>query len=211
MKEIRPVAKSEIKEALANNAWDLGNQVLYNLCSKHPFHKTDQEVIAKIWLIGRSYAAAIERHKIKGLKLTGDNFYAKRVAPKIKRRKIDKWFAQLKKEPTPENIIEIHSKLTQLFYEISKLEKRSLASKYLHFHRRHLFFMFDSRSITAIRKVTPSGEKQLPNISPAEFDSDYLKFYRRCLWLQQDLKRRFGRKFTPREIDKILLHIEEKL
>jgi hypothetical protein len=43
--------------------WDLGNSVLYDLCRKHPSHKTADEILAKVWLIGRSYAASIERRK----------------------------------------------------------------------------------------------------------------------------------------------------
>ncbi len=59
------ISKDDVEKALSNTAWDLGNQVLYDLCSKHPFHKTPQEIIAKVWLIGRSYAAALERRKNK--------------------------------------------------------------------------------------------------------------------------------------------------
>jgi hypothetical protein len=206
---MKKISEREIKKALAKNAWDLGNKALYKLCSEHPLHKKDQEIIAKIWLIGRSYAAAIERHKSKSSDAKGDKFYERKVAPKIRRSEIDKWFAQLKKNPIAENAIETHSKLTELFYEISELEKRSLASKYLHFHRPDLFFIFDSRSVAAIRKVTPRGGKQLPSLSPKESDKDYASFYRRCLWLKIDLQKRFRRKLSPRQIDKVLLYIAD--
>ena len=137
---MRKITKQEIDKAIAKSAWDLGNKVLYKLCSERPLHKTDQEIIAKIWLIGRSYAAAIERHKSKSSDSKGDKFYERKVAPKIRCSKIDKWFTRLKRDPKAENAIELHSKLTGLFYEISELEKRSLASKYLHFHQPDLFF-----------------------------------------------------------------------
>ena len=102
MKEIRQITKLEINEALANTSWDLGNKVLYDLCSTYPFHKTDQEIIAKIWLIGRSYAAAIERRKNKDLDAAGDLFYEDKVTPAIKRSGIDDWFAlQTRKRMTP--------------------------------------------------------------------------------------------------------------
>ena len=56
------ITAQEVVAALKKNrVWDLGNKVLYDLCSSYPYHKTDEEIIAKIWLIGRSYAAAIER------------------------------------------------------------------------------------------------------------------------------------------------------
>jgi hypothetical protein len=208
MKEIRPIAKSEIEEALANSAGDLANQVLYDLCSGHPFHKTDQDIIAKVWLIGRSYAAAIERRKNKSSDAPGDMFYETIIAPKIRNSEIDGWLSLLKSEPIPKNAIEIHYKLMALFCEISGHQNRSLASKYLHFHQPDLFFILDSRSVAAIRRVTPRTHKEPSNLSTKETDKDYANFYSRCLWLQENLQTQFGRKLSPREIDKILLHIE---
>jgi len=206
---MRKITKQEIEKSLANDAWDLGNQVLYDLCSQHPLHKSDQEIIAKIWLIGRSYAAALERRKNKNSDLLGDLFYEDKAAPKIKSSEIDSWLNSLKDDSIPEKAIEIHSKLTKLFFDISELKKRSLASKYLHFHRPDLFFIYDSRSVAAIRKITPSAEKELPSLSPKKSDKDYASFYWRCLWLKKDLQKRFRRKLSPRQIDKILLYITD--
>jgi hypothetical protein len=206
---MKEITEREIFEALKKNrVWDLGNKVLYDLCSSNPHHKTDQEIIAKIWLIGRFYAAALERRKNKSSDSAGDLFYEDKAAPKIRKSKIDDWFARLKKESTPTNAIETHAKLTKLFYKITKLEKRSLASKYLHFHFKNLFFIYDSRSVAGIRKVTPSAKK-LPNLSPKESDKEYANFCRRCLWLQNDLQVRLRRNLSPREIDKVLLYIAD--
>ena len=41
--------------------WNLGNEMLYQLCRDYPDHKAPEVITAKVWLIGRSYAAAIER------------------------------------------------------------------------------------------------------------------------------------------------------
>src|ERR1035437_7905224 len=129
------ITKRIIDEALKKNrVWDLGNKVLYDLCHKHPLHQKHDEIIAKVWLIGRSYAAAIERRKNKNSDSQGDKFYEKIVGPKIRNKGIDKWFAWLKKQPTPTNAIKTHFKLMGLFAEISDHKNRSLASKYLHFH-----------------------------------------------------------------------------
>jgi hypothetical protein len=206
---MRNISKKEIEKALTNDAWDLGNQVLYDLCFQHPFHKSHQEIIAKVWLIGRSYAAALERRKNKSPDSVGDLFYEDKAAPKIKSSEIDSWLNSLKDDSIPERAIEIHAKLTNLFFDISELEKRSLASKHLHFHVPDLFFIFDSRAMAAIRKVTPSAEKSLPSLSPKESDSCYANFYSRCLWLQENIREQIGRKPSPREIDKILLHISD--
>ncbi|MCU0784160.1 MAG: hypothetical protein MUF81_08985 [Verrucomicrobia bacterium] len=207
---MRNITKLEIEKALANDAWDLGNQVLYDLCSQHPLHKSHQEIIAKVWLIGRSYAAALERRKNKSSDSVGDLFYEDNAAPKIKSSGIDSWLNSLKDDSIPEKPIEIHAKLTKLFFDISELEKRSLASKYLHFHKPNLFFIFDSRAREAIRKVTPGAEKSLPSLSPKESDSCYANFYGRCLWLQEYIRGQIGRKPSPRDIDKILLHISDR-
>jgi hypothetical protein len=206
---MRNLTKEEVVKALANDAWDLGNQVLYDLCSQYPQHKSQKEILAKIWLIGRSYAAALERRKNRSSDSIGDLFYEDKAFPKIKNSEIDRWIGSLKDNSKPEESIEAHFKLTKLFHEISELEKRSLASKYLHFHQPNLFFIYDSRAVKAIRQITPANEKQLPNLLPIEKDTEYLKFFRRCLWLRDELENKLERKPSPREIDKILLVVAD--
>ncbi|MBS4023649.1 MAG: hypothetical protein KGZ79_14730 [Dethiobacter sp.] len=51
----------KIKKAQEQNLWDFGNSVLYEMCQRAPQHTNEDEIIGKIWLIGRSCAAAIER------------------------------------------------------------------------------------------------------------------------------------------------------
>ncbi len=41
----------------------VGNGILYDMCKKYPRHNNESEIIAKIWIIGRSYAASIERNR----------------------------------------------------------------------------------------------------------------------------------------------------
>ena len=57
------LTQGDIDHALEPSPWDLGNQVLYSLCLDHPYHTDGAAIIAKFWLIGRSYAAAIERRR----------------------------------------------------------------------------------------------------------------------------------------------------
>src|SRR5437762_51878 len=61
--------------------WRLGNQALYDLCRKYPRHVDDAEIIAKVWLIGRTYAASIERGKgnAVGANVSNDRFYTDHV------------------------------------------------------------------------------------------------------------------------------------
>jgi len=55
------------RRAIDDTIWDTANGILYGLCRKYPGHTDDAIIVAKLWLIGRSYAAAIERgaHNLK--------------------------------------------------------------------------------------------------------------------------------------------------
>ena len=80
-----------VQKALDNySVWDLGNQVLYRLCRDHPGHTECNVIIAKVWLIGRSYAVSVERRHKETIR--GDAFYDQHLAPKIKSENIDAWF-----------------------------------------------------------------------------------------------------------------------
>ena len=205
------INKKAIDIALGGRVWDLGNKVLYDLCRKHPYHNDTSEVIAKVWLIGRSYAAAIERRKNKS-KFRGDDFYIDVVAPNIINSNIDIWFDNLKKvneinRKTLALILKTHLEITKLFTEISQLQKRSLASKYLHFHFPKLFYIYDSRTLGAlykISKITGRAEK-----SKYLSDNEYRKLFEKCLSLRKYVYDNHGYKLTPRQIDNLLLYIHE--
>lgn len=57
------LTKRDVDLAKADDIWTLGNETLYKLCRDYPEHKTDKAIAAKIWLIGRAYAAAVEAEK----------------------------------------------------------------------------------------------------------------------------------------------------
>lgn len=207
------ITEDDIDYALGPNPWDLGNKVLYTLCQTHPKHYTNDAIIAKIWLIGRSYAAAIERRKNVGE--NSDNFYEITVADKIKKSKLDDWLDSLPKQivdPWQDlgSVISIHKRLMDLFHDLTGLDKRALASKYLHFHRPDLFFIYDSRAKEAIVKVTPRLIK-IKDIKAKDLDSEYHKFCRRCQFLHDSISIIHGKNLTPRQIDKILLRISNKI
>lgn len=71
-----------IRDAISKAAGEFGDQVLCDMCRTNPNHKQDQILIGKIWLIGRTYAAAIERQKTTEGTL-GDAFYEIVVATEI--------------------------------------------------------------------------------------------------------------------------------
>ncbi len=209
------VEQVDIDYALNPTPWDLGNQVLYDMCAAHPQHTTHQEAVSKVWLIGRSYAAAIERRKNK--KNESDKFYEKTVGPKICRSDLDNLLSNLPTSPADPiasvtNAIRTHKKVTDLFNWFTEMEKRSLASKYLHFHRPDIFFIYDNRAKTAINKLTPDCRYiDCINIPEAERDECYYKFCVRACWLIQNIKDTFQQMLTPRQIDKMLLNVHRRI
>ena len=210
MNETITFHKRYLKYAKATNPWELGNQVLYDLCSKFPSHKNDSEIIAKIWLIGRSYAASVERRKNKSNK-DEDNemFYENIVAPTMRKSKLDRYLSRINTEKriTKSNIgdiLETHKYLVDLFESITKLNKRSLASKYLHFHYPHLFYIFDSRAVASLRKVIKAKTIKEDSLI---CDSQYASFFRKAFTLNNYIEDNHKVHLSPRELDKILLWI----
>jgi hypothetical protein len=209
------VEQSDIDYAKNPTPWDLGNQVLYDMCSEHPEHTTSEEVVSKIWLIGRSYAAAIERRK--NSKDGSDDFYEEIVGPTISASNIDTLLSNLPACPADPVVnlavtITTHKKITVLFESITGMEKRSLASKYLHFHRPDLFFIYDSRAQTAISKLTPDC-RYIDCVSLPENKKDelYYKFCMRMRWLRKSIEDNYKEKLTPRELDKVLLVVHKRI
>ena len=136
------IPKNSIFDALKNSSWDLGNEVLYRLCETHPDHKKEDVIIAKFWLIGRAYAAAIERRKSKDVKLNEDNeldkdnksndeFYENIVGPRLRESKIDLWLNDLKSSgiDNQKGAMQVHKNLTDLLHCMTNMDNRSLASR----------------------------------------------------------------------------------
>jgi hypothetical protein len=73
-----------------------------------------------------------------------------------------------------------------------------------------MFFLYDTRAKTALAEVTPSIRK-IPRISEEESDAEYMTLCRRCRWVCDDVFRRFAVTLTPRQVDKILLRITDRI
>jgi hypothetical protein len=205
---MRRITQKDIDAIRTPWVWDLGNRILYDMCRTHPGHSKDDEIVAKIWLIGRSYAASIERRP--NAKHTGDDFYETVVAPKMRNKPIDSWLGSIQQtdKPGSAETVEIHKKLMDLFHSITCMDNRSLASKYLHFHKPDAFFIYDSRARQAITKVVPRLN-EIPELETDVFDLEYRDFVRRCVWLRDNVQKALGAELTPREIDKLLLMITD--
>jgi hypothetical protein len=201
------ITQGMVSTACAGGEWDFGNKVLYDLCRRYPRHINSSEVIAKIWLIGRGYAAALERVRERRDGIS--DFYLDVVAPEIIAAEIDNWLQPLRnrrlgKSSLPD-VLTVHRKLTDLFSDMTGLNKRSLASKYLHFHFPKLFFIYDSRVVKALRTLSPMLARIERAMPGNEFDNEYRKVYAKCLDLRAKVSVNHGVVLTPRELDKLLL------
>ncbi len=197
-----------LPEVKKYRTWQLGNDCLYSLCEKNPHHKNVDEVVAKLWLIGRSYAAALERRKNKRKK--DPEFYEFIAAPAIIESDIDLKLKAIRKyseisEAALQTITDIHSYLTGIFYKLTNQYKVSLASKYLHFHFPKHFFLLDSRAQKGLRKIAKGLRVSI------EFQDDYWygHFSAKLLSIRQYIKDKRGINLTPREIDTLLLMIAD--
>ncbi len=206
--------KEQIISSVEGSDWDFGNKILYDMCHQYPRHNKNSEIIAKVWLIGRSYAAAIERRKNTGIyKFNGDDFYLEKVAPEIMKSNIDEWLGSLEhietiSETTLGLILSVHLKVTDLFSKISGLQKRSLASKYLHFHYPNLFFIYDSRVVKAVSHLSNITGRAGRSKFKSDSDNEYRKVCEKCIKIRNYVNEEYGIYLTTRNLDNLLLKIE---
>ena len=201
-----------IKQCQKSNPWTFGNNVLYRLCSENPKHIKDDIIIAKVWLIGRSYAAAIERGRSNALEnnVSSEEFQTVLVVDAFKNSDIDSRLGVLAKRPlsyeTAPLALEAHNMIMLRIHTITGLEKRSLCSKYLHFHLPGHFFLYDSRATQAIGKyVSRIPPEFKPRTENGKFDNVYSNFFYKALVLRENIYQEYGILMTPRQIDNLLL------
>jgi len=216
------IISKELIEKSLSSVWDLGNETLYSLCRDNFDHQKIENVLAKVWLIGRSYAAAIERRK--NAEEPNDVFYTGKVYEGFKASELDSKLAELKcLSQGVSNICELdstdvtmkalslHACLTQLTKEMTLLEKRSFCSKYLHFHLPSLFFIYDSRAVSAINQLFDGSLKDIKlRIKDANVDEEYAIFYYKCLAIGCEIKEKYGVDLTTRQLDNLLVAISNE-
>lgn len=200
---------TELIETCKKSVWDFGNGVLYKLCAENFYHIKDEKILAKVWLIGRAYAAAIERRRIK--EANNDDFYIDKVVPAFKNSELDSRLNELSHfdRLTEDNLVKMldtHYYFTKLTADLTGLEKRSFCSKYLHFHLPNLFPIYDSRVVGSLRKLiskTPLRFSQILNST--RIDREYAKFVCKSLAVRQDIEIIYGEELTLREFDNLLI------
>ena len=103
-------------------------------------------------------------------------------------------------------LIDVHEELTQIFHVISGRRNRSLASKYLHFHVPKFFFIYDSRARVGIGALNDLFDE-----APKKYkggDGEYRCFVEKCLKVQTQLKEEYKVELNPRQLDNLLLAVE---
>lgn len=199
--------KSSLKR-LEKTPWDWGNSMLYKMCESNPYHKSQDQALGKMWIIGRTYSAAVERGAGKHREECVD-FYAEKVAPMLVNSEIDKWIKTLKKigritEENVETLLDIHSNFVSEIKGITSKNKRSLASKYLHFHVPESVFIYDAIANTEIRSLLSEEQPRFSYIKG--YDDAYAQFVSRCLYLRDKVvEPKIGKEVSPRFLDKVLL------
>ncbi len=111
------------------------NEVLYGMCREMPNHGDKRELWAKTWVIGRAYAAGLERHAADGLPSIIDALHRSR-------RWLDPALAALRKRDAlvshemVDLVAGVHGRLLAALTPSMRRgnQPRSFVSKYLHFH-----------------------------------------------------------------------------
>ncbi len=223
------ICESCMKEILqkiqddANDIWYTANSILYDLCKRYPNHKNEQEIIAKMFIIGRSYAAAIERGKKKPkMKKEFDvNTLYLELGKKMKDASFDNLINRCRKKDSVEQCLKVHQKLIESIGEITQKffyesAKRSFASKYLHFHIPDKFFIYDSQASSTIGELLRYfGISRFPRDKPKSksnsLDNEYKIFYDKCERGTKEIKKEYKISLNCRQFDNLLLEIRDLL
>ncbi len=194
----------------ATDVWTFGNRMLYRMCQEYPAHEEVSVVAGKMLLIGRSYAAAVERRVIPSAsdRIATDAFYELYVAPALIASKIDSKLRQIQQHPefsvqSLPLVLDAHHHLVAIMQRLVNQSKRSLASKYLHFHAPAQVPIYDSIAAGRLSQLMP--RRRVKYSSLGDVDATYARFALLLLNLRDDVEREFGARLTPRELDRLLL------
>ncbi|HEY5239493.1 MAG TPA: hypothetical protein VIJ62_14015 [Rhizomicrobium sp.] len=201
------LTRSLISKAMQNKLWEKGDRALYEFCRREPRHNDISSTVPKLWLIGRSYAAPIERGAGGG---DLDKIYSE-AAIKLKKSRLDEKLSRLKPSDHPdcELALGIHNLVIGCLPDKNGYSKcrRSVASKYLHFHRPEQFVLFDSRAKSAVAKFFVLEKNDIwPKITA---DRQYYAFVQKCEAIKVEIAEKFDIQLTNKELDKVLLRFSK--
>lgn len=190
----------------ANDYSGYGNEVLYRMCSDKPKHDCIDVISSKLWIIGRSYSASIERK-------AGKDFKINEAAEIIRKSDIDSRLGKISSIERPDinnlnQILDLHHFFLSLLKEATSIEKRSLASKYLHFHAPKAVFIYDSIANKELRSRLKGKRFKIDS----QFDYEYTAFCHRAIHYRDNVfENDIGALATPRRLDMDLLGYGKQL
>lgn len=211
--QIPDVIDAMIYQATSPQKDDYLNSVLYGMCKKSPGHTDIGVIYAKLSIIGRTYAAALERTSTKEKK--SNAIFSTAISKIIKDGTLDVLINEARSAKLPTSvefsstdleaistILAPHAYLSRVLGQAAEIGKVSLSSKYLHFHLPDLYPIYDKYSRRNISKFTSGiGNK----LKYENCDESYAKFFIRCLVLKNSLMKNHQKKLSLRQIDNLLL------
>lgn len=102
----------------------------------------------------------------------------------------------------------MHKYLMDIFKNLTTKEKRSLASKYLHFHLPELFFIYDSQVASVITLF--AGKKVRDLDIPKDVDKTYAEFCYKALSVYNELNGNYSDP-KPRVVDNVLIRYFDEM
>jgi len=197
--------------------WELLNDVLYQLCRDNHGHSSLSVIIAKFYIIGRTYATGIERIRRN---LDNEKSDLRDLSKYIleNRKSVEPIFEKLSEVREPlsiENlkvIVKMHGKfLNLLTANLQGGAPRSFASKYLHFHCPAVP-IFDSIANGEISRGQRWNTQFELFPMPEGADQDYYRFAMRFWRCYSDAKEK---RLYPcpdvRLIDNYLLYMADNM
>lgn len=188
--------------------WGLVDEVLYSLCREYPGHDDLRAVTAKLALVGRVYAAGLERLITPP---PGQQAIVI-IAGHVLRNggEVDSILRALDPAGEPldrvsmASIVEQHGRLTQLLQKAATDGKapRSFASKYLHFHRP-VVPIYDEYARQKINRLVRWESSYEPFPLPPHGDLDYWRYSVRFFRIYNAC-RQAGIDATVKELDAFL-------
>jgi hypothetical protein len=193
----------------SDDPWRVGDSVLYRLCREQPAHSDQAAVVAKLWLVGRAYAAPIERRskKTEPGTLTLGSYYCA-AADAVIDSNLDGRLELLRARTAAEledfeTSIQIHALLLTALKRVSGTAHRSFVSKYLHFHVPDWFFILDAVASRGLR--VECGRQRPPKHLAPGGDPEYRSFVGRAWQLRERLAADAPPRLTLRQLDRLLL------
>jgi len=191
--------------------WKLADDILYDICNKHPGHSEFSEIYAKVFIIGRSYATQIERKIESTGKQPGESIIKLAEHYYDNRDQLQDVCNNLKKIPEPldigklEKIIIEHGRIVDLTKQITKDNHapHSFASKYLHFHCSTVP-IFDNWADECLRNLCPWRDISIPFDMPVGADEIYYKYAMRFWNLYVEMRKQ-KKNVTVKLLDNLIL------